>query len=217
MKKILVLGCSHTSGHGFDDSDNGRNISKHVWPSKIANDFDCEVINLSSPGHSPTYCADRLHNFTDKNSLSAIMIQWPHHHRTLMRMTSPHGVDEDIPYHNSDYSAHPRWNNTIISYFKLCHNWRTNTLNLLSYAAYSKMVASQLRIPLWMNTSTSDDYEFLKQNGVELDVPQDWLSYCQLNSLPKLPDGHYGHEAHENFYKEFIKPWLRKNGFINKS
>ena len=209
-KKILVLGCSHVSGHGFEDAKNGKIISEHVWASKITRDFGYEVVNLSSPGHSPAYCVEKIQTFPNKETLSALMIMWPHGERSLQRYTEINGQDTDIPYHHNPINK-PRWDMTITNYFKHCHNWRMNKVNLLAYVGYAKSLTAELGIPLWMATSTDEDQLFLVDSNVKLNAPYDWCTFCQKNDYPKLPDGHWGHDAHENFYISLVKPWIKKH------
>ncbi len=209
-KKILVLGCSHVSGHGFEDTENGKEISEHVWPSKIHRDFGYEVINLSSPGQSPTYCVEKIQEFPDKQSLSAIMVMWPHSERTLQRYTENGDRDTDMPYHHNPI-GNSKWDNTIVNYFRHCHNWRVNKVNLLAYIGYVKSLSLEFKIPLWMSTTTDEDQKFLTGKEIHLDTPSDWCTYCQVNEFPQLPDKHWGHKAHEIFYKSFVRNWIKSN------
>ncbi len=208
-KKILVLGCSHVSGHGFEDSDNGRIISQHVWPSKISRDFDCEVVNLSSPGQGPLYCVEQIQNYPFLESLSAIMVMWPHSARTLQRIVQRDGIENDIGYHHNPVGIQ-KWDMVITNYFRTCHNWRTNQVNLIAYTGYVRWLANELEIPVWISTTTDEDHDFLLSKNIVLDTPKDWCSYGQLNRFPQLPDGHFGHKAHEAFYQQYIKSWVQE-------
>jgi len=211
LKKILIAGCSHVVGHGFEDSLDGSVPSVHAWPAKISRDFDCEIINTGQSGQSPTYCVDQLQKYQNKETLSAIIVQFPN------RMRSLHSkrlgvINEDFPYHHSPTDS-KSWDTTISNYYKFCHNWKTNDINLLSYAGYFEYISKKFNIPLWINCVDMHDLNFLKGHGFLLSNRKSWSQYCQVNDFDQLPDGHYGHDAHERWYNEYIKPWLQEKVF----
>jgi len=207
-KKILITGCSHVSGHGFDDNVAGALHSKYAWPAMVAQTFDAEVINYSIAGASPDYCVEGIQNFEDKQSLSAILVILPHSQRSLQSITHTNGkIGDEFYYH--DLTTHDRrWNQIISAYYKVCHNWRVGNINLLAYAGYLNFISATCNIPLWLTTSTFDDYDLLTKHNIQMSMPAAWQTYCTNNKFPKLPDGHFGHEAHLHFYKKFINPWL---------
>ncbi len=211
LKKIFISGCSHVLGHGFEDSLDGQNPSIHAWPAKILRDFNCEVINTSQSGESPIYCVEQLQKYQHKELLSAIIVQFPDRMRYLHRKAR-----EDFPYHHSfNQSGDPFWDSIIGKYYRLCHNWRTNDINLLAYAGYFECIAKKYNIPLWINSHDREDFSLLKDHGFVLDGRESWLKYCEVNNFDRLPDGHYGHEAHERWYYEYIKPWLQEKVFAS--
>jgi hypothetical protein len=211
-KKILILGCSHVSGHGFEDNVAGFHHSKYAWPSIIKQVFDVEIIDYSASGQSPIYCVEKLQQYSDKELLSAIMIILPYRMRTLMSRTLPNGVVEDVPY-NLQGIDDSRWESVLENYQLTCHNWRVHDIDFLAYYGYFHWVSSKYNIPLWINCSTKDDYSFLKDNKLELSMPMDWYTWCEENKFPRLPDNHFGHEAHEQLYLKYIKPWLQEKVF----
>ena len=211
-KKILVLGCSHVSGHGFEDAVKGDRHSVHAWPAKIPRDFDVEVINYSAAGQSTTYCVEKLQQYSDKQSLSAIIVLLPFRVRKLMSRTLPDNTVEDVPY-NLYSIGDPRWESVMEQYQKTCFNWRVNDIDFIAYYGYFRWVSLTYNIPLWIDCTTEEDHDLLIDNGLELSMPMDWFQWCEENNFPRLPDTHYGHEAHEQFYLQYIKPWLQEKVF----
>lgn len=210
-KKVLITGCSHVSGHGFDDNLAGALRSKHAWPAMVAQDFDVEVINYSIAGASPDYCVEGIQNFEDKSSLSAILVMLPHSNRSLQSITLDNGTVEDEYYHHGFTGPSQRWNQIMAAYYKVCHNWRVDNINLLAYAGYLNFISTTYKIPLWLTSSTFNDYEMLVKHNIQMSTPTDWQSYCTANKFPRLSDGHFAHEAHFNFYRKFVNPWLTVN------
>lgn len=213
-KKILVLGCSHVSGHGFEDAVKGDRHSVHAWPAKISKDFDVEVINYSSPGQNATYCVEKLQKYPNKQSLSAIILLFPFRSRMMMSRKLPNGEVEDVPYNLYSINDH-RWDSVMNQYQKICHNWRVNDINFIAYYTYFQCISSTYNIPLWIACTTKEDHDLLSENNLELSMSMDWFQWCQENDFPKLPDTHYGHEAHEQFYLQYIKPWLQEKVFAS--
>ena len=209
-KKILVIGCSHVAGHGFEDNVSGAGHSKHAWPAIIEQNFNVEVIDYSRPGASQDYCVESVQTFNFKETLSAIMVMLPHSSRTLQQIRRNGAVDDEF-FHHGYISNDARWDKIMGAYHKVCHNPRVDNINMLAYAGYLKYISLTYNIPLWLTVSSTDDYEFLPKNNVQLSTPADWMKYCDDRKFPRLPDGHWGHEAHQTFYQEFINPWLQNN------
>ena len=207
-KKVLITGCSHVSGHGFEDNITGARQSKHAWPEMVKQDFDTEVINYSIAGAGPDYCVEGIQNFENKQSLSAILVMLPHSRRSLQSIIRDNGNTEDEFYCHGLTSHDRRWNQVMAAYYKVCHNWRVDDINLLAYAGYLNFVSKTYNIPLWLTTSTSNDHNLLTKHNIQLATLADWQTYCTTNKFAKLPDGHFGHDAHSNFYKRFVNPWL---------
>jgi hypothetical protein len=210
-KKILIAGCSHVSGHGFEDSITGVGLSKYAWPAMIEKDFDVEVFNYSKPGASPDYCIEKIQNFDDKQSLSAILVMLPHSSRSLKQIVRDDGTIEDEFYHHGYISTHDRWDKIMAAYYKICHNWRTDNVNMLAYAGYLNFISTTYNIPLWVTTTTSSDQMLLTKHKFQLEMTTDWMTYCTKHRFSRLPDGHFGHDAHIDFYKRYVKQWLVKN------
>jgi hypothetical protein len=208
-KKILITGCSHVAGHGFEDNIDGAGHSKYAWPAIIQRNYDVEVIDLSTGGASAPSCIEGVQTFNFKKSLSAIMVMLPDSSRTLQKI-SQNGRVEDQNYHYNYIAIDVRWNKIMSAYQKVCHNPRVETINMLSYAGYLKYISTTYNIPLWLTVSSSNDYEFLLKNNIQLSTPIDWVTYCGDRGFPRLPDGHWGHETHQTFYQEFINPWLHE-------
>ena len=218
-KKILVSGCSHVFGHGFNDSVDGTTPSVHAWPAKIRRDFGCEIVNLSGPGQSPSWCIEQIQNYQPKSELAAILIIFPFSARKLMRKRLKDGTEEDTPYcfNFTVPKRFKRWKEIADSYYLLCHNYRSDIVDIAAYIGYLKSLSFEYGFPVWVSTSEPEDHKSLKSRGVQLDSDLDWSSYANKNQLPKLPDGHYGALAHESFYQEYIKPWLVEKVFDQKS
>lgn len=218
MKKILVSGCSHVFGQGFEDSPLGERPSKHAWPAFISKEFDCEIINLSQPGVGISSCIEKIQQYEPKNELSAIMIILPFSGRRLYRHIAQSGYETDVHYHHSGEFAQlgARWNKTIADFYRYCYNFRLDHVELISHMAYVRWLGNHFNIPVWVTTSTNVDIEYLNSQGIQLDTDQDWCSYCQLRKYDKLPDLHFGHAAHINFYKDHIRPWLLQHVFADK-
>ena len=211
-KKILILGCSHVSGHGFEDAPNGERHSKHAWPAKILKDFDVEIVNYSAPGQSTTYCVEKLQNYSDKKSLSAIMVLLPFRLRMLMSKTLANGTVVDVA-NNLCGIGDARWESVLENYQMICHNWRVHDIDFLAYYGYFQWISYMYNIPLWISCSIQEDLIFLKNNGIELSMPTAWYTWCEENKFPRLRDDHFGHEAHEQIYLKYIKPWLQEKVF----
>lgn len=207
-KKILITGCSHVAGHGFEDNIDGAGHSKHAWPAIIQRYYDVDVIDLSRSGAAPSYCVESVQTFNFKETLSAIMVMLPHSSRTLQQIFR-NGHIEDEYFHHGYISNDDRWGKIMAAYQKVCHNPRVEDINMLAYAGYLKYISTTYNIPLWLTVSTTEDHDFLLKNKIYLSTSIDWMKYCYDRNFPRLPDGHWGHEAHQTFYQEFINPWLQ--------
>jgi hypothetical protein len=208
-KKILISGCSHVFGHGFDDSLDGKFPSQYAWPHMIQQNFDCETINLSSPGSSPISCIEGIQNFKNKKELSAIMIILPGSNRYLYRTLDQNSNPQDV-YYTAYGQINSNWDRVLEKYYRVCHNWRTSDINFISYAGYLQHLSVSHKIPLWLGTVLDEDHTLLKRHGLNLNFSPSWETYCQTRNFDRLADGHYGHNAHKTFFSEFVSPWLEK-------
>lgn len=210
MSKILVSGCSHVFGHGFNDSLNGLTPSIHAWPAKINRDFGYEIVNFSGPGQSPNWCMEQIQDYQDKSQLVAILMMFPFSGRKMMKKRLKDGTDEDTPYWGNFTVTKRwrRWKETADNYYALCHNYKSDIVDMISHIGYLRSLHYEYKFPVWISTSEPGDHASLTAKGLVLDSDLDWCSYANKHKMPKLPDGHFGALAHESFYQEYIKPWL---------
>jgi len=204
--KIFVLGCSHVSGHGFEDNVKGDTHSVHAWPAKIAKDFNCEVIDKSWAGQGVDSCVMHLQEYPHKDELGSLIVMLPFSRRMLQRVTS-NGKKEDMTFLAHPINV-PYWDRIMDQYMKHCHNEKMYNVNFLSYYTYFRFISQQFKIPLWIGANTLGDRQILEMYGHRVSWKYDWMEWCIDNNFPRCPDGHFAHLAHETFYQDVIKPWL---------
>ena len=208
MKNIFVAGCSHVSGHGFEDCIDRRSHSKHAWPAKIIRDFHYNVINFSCGGISPIYSTEKLQNYKEKNKLDAIMVLLSYRHRYIYNYVEN---EENVDHHYyAGNFPNNRFGILLKSYYKYCHSDKTDLINFVSYAGYFHYISKEYNIPLWISTVDQKDFNLLKEHNINLTSEFSWNEFCNNHNFPRLPDMHFGHKAHEAFYQRYIKPWIQK-------
>lgn len=72
-KNLYINGCSFTAGHELDD--------KHIWPTLLSNELNCNLINQAKNGQSfesiVYNSVNHLCNFKPSETLVIIGITWP--------------------------------------------------------------------------------------------------------------------------------------------
>lgn len=189
MKKIYVSGCSHVYGHGFPDSRRGDKPSKYAWPQLLKKE-GFEIVNHSIPGNSAARVAYNFINYNEKQSLDGIAVIFPDMHRFLIK--DQYGNDDN--YYPEIF---PKPNKYFKYYLKNIRNDKAEIAEFVSYVSLFYFFAAELDIPIYTMVSISPD-RFVEQL-LSKEIPS-WNEFCY--NYPRLPDGHYGHEAHEKLAKK---------------
>jgi len=102
--KILICGCSFSSGWGFNDGINDANI----WPNIVAQNLNAEVTNLSVTGCDNTEIFLNTLTTIQNQNFDKIIVQWTSLDRIVMapRVEQYTMITEDNPrpdIDNNDY------------------------------------------------------------------------------------------------------------------
>ena len=94
--KILVCGCSFSSGWGFDNGINDANI----WPNIVAHNLDAEITNLSVTGCDNIEIFLNITTAIQNQNFDKIIVQWTSLDRIIVTPRAEHYtmITEDNPH-----------------------------------------------------------------------------------------------------------------------
>ncbi len=84
--KILICGCSFSSGWGFDNGINDENI----WPNIVAKNLNAEITNFSIAGCDNTEIFLNAVSAMQDQNFDQIIVQWTSLDRIIMTPTPEH-------------------------------------------------------------------------------------------------------------------------------
>ena len=89
MSRLIAFGCSYTYGEGLWDCLNiathikAKHPSKFAWPTLLGKNLDRKNINLSQPGCSNRYIANKILN-THIQKDDIVVVLWTHPDRSII-------------------------------------------------------------------------------------------------------------------------------------
>lgn len=212
-KTIFVGGCSHVQGHGFPDNVEGIIHSKYAWPAIIEKNIDCKIHNVSDAGNSTDKVVRDFLNYKNKASLSAIIILFPNKDRFLLRNAENENENFCVGKFENGFSRDKKYNGHLTYYLKKIRNDEAEEINYLGKIALVQYFAQKHNIPFFMGFSDYPD-KMLIESQLGLSDLFNWDRYLQ-DGYPKLPDGHAGEKAHNEF-ADIITKWLLSHGFQSR-
>ena len=93
-KRLVSFGCSYTYGEGLEDcisdvpGERPKFPSKYAWPNIVANNKKLNCCNLSSPGHSNKFIAEKIRR-TNLSRNDVVVVLWTHFTRSCVFDIAP--------------------------------------------------------------------------------------------------------------------------------
>lgn len=217
---IFVLGCSHVSGHGFEDCLDGEGHSKYSWPCMLESLYKdhIDVINLSRAGNSIDYLCYDFQTHKDKHKVDGIIGFLPLSSRFMALNTKKgHGprIVTVMPSSLDLYKELGKWYRATKAYIQYLRTEEKDTVDLINSYSFFLHWAKKHNAGFWLGTSDAIDYDTLVEHGVvetcmEYNIGPSqyiWNDY-RARDFEALEDGHLGKEAHQDFLDVVAIPWI---------
>jgi len=127
---VLVVGCSHTEGHGLQIGER--------WADVLESMIEIKIFNFAKGSANSEFCYQVLCNWTKKHRPKFVIVQWPNVFRKLVwdengskfsLALSPDPISS-VFMQTSDDNFYQPWLLSIIGANFLCNQYRIPILNL---------------------------------------------------------------------------------------
>lgn len=212
---ILTAGCSHVFGDGLPDFVNPLSPpSAYAWPQLIKKELGCTVYNISKSGAGLANIVNDIRKLPNISKVSAIMLILPHsgrfsykHPYAPERVVDSFVASKLLRYNQEKADA-------VVNYIEHLQCDELDWMNYIGYVSYIAAYAKREAIDLFVVAGTQTDHERLvKENIVTLNLHCSWYDYYTSRNFVPKSCGHFGEDAHQDFYNTIVKPWLETTVF----
>jgi hypothetical protein len=180
MKKLLVVGCSYTSGHGLDQEIN----DPRLWVNQLANYYDASLLNLAKSGRNndwifQTTAAELLRN----SAYDLVIVAWS----TIPRYGFEFGLElwptwarlspfqkHDVVIHNGMTIDAGVCREIGTQIHKYLHHDYWDLYKLVTYVNILKQMTTNIR---FVNAMGPWDNQFFTRQ--QFSLPSDLTNYTQ--------------------------------------